>query len=187
MATRQGDRAPRVKNRAAAAIQVRLSPPSLSLLAFPCSPNSAFLLDHGRAIAPRGTLAYTSSSPCLAPRAHLSTLADPLDVNATQAQERQENVFQAPKQRVEDLEELQEYRGRKRKEFEDRIRYSRSSVSLVPLTSYAGSPVPDIVWSCRYTNGEDTLRGKPVRTSSTGKFRSRLALPFEASSFNRST
>ena len=31
---------------------------------------------------------------------------------------------------MEDLEELNEYRGRKRKEFEDRIRYSRSSVSI---------------------------------------------------------
>ncbi|KAF9530815.1 hypothetical protein CPB83DRAFT_723862, partial [Crepidotus variabilis] len=38
-----------------------------------------------------------------------------------EAQERQETAFRAPKQRVEDFEELNEYRGRKRKEFEERI------------------------------------------------------------------
>ncbi|KAH7104467.1 pre-mRNA-splicing factor CLF1 [Auriculariales sp. MPI-PUGE-AT-0066] len=45
-----------------------------------------------------------------------------------EAQERQEPQFRAPKQRVEDFEELSEYRGRKRKEFEDRIRRSRGNV-----------------------------------------------------------
>ncbi|KAJ9119125.1 NineTeen Complex (NTC) component [Naganishia vaughanmartiniae] len=45
-----------------------------------------------------------------------------------EANERQEESFKAPKQRVEDFEELTEYRGRKRKEFEDRIRYSRWSI-----------------------------------------------------------
>lgn len=45
-----------------------------------------------------------------------------------QAQERQESQFRAPKQRVEDFEELHEYRGRKREEFEKRIRQTRSSM-----------------------------------------------------------
>lgn len=65
-------------------------------------------------------------------------------VVCVQAQERQETSFKAPKQRVEDLEELNEYRGRKRKEYEDRIRYSRSSVSIDTLCSpspgLAGQP-----------------------------------------------
>ncbi|KAE9392590.1 TPR-like protein [Gymnopus androsaceus JB14] len=45
-----------------------------------------------------------------------------------EAQERQESAFRAPKQRVEDFEELNEYRGRKRKEFEERIRRTRGSI-----------------------------------------------------------
>ncbi|TFY53910.1 hypothetical protein EVG20_g9917 [Dentipellis fragilis] len=45
-----------------------------------------------------------------------------------EAQERQEAQFTAPKQRVEDFEELNEYRGRKRKEFEERIRRTRGSI-----------------------------------------------------------
>ncbi|KAF9808217.1 hypothetical protein IEO21_07936 [Rhodonia placenta] len=44
------------------------------------------------------------------------------------AQERQESQFRAPKQRVEDFEELHEYRGRKREEFEKRIRQTRSNI-----------------------------------------------------------
>ena len=44
------------------------------------------------------------------------------------AQERQESQFRAPRQRVEDFEELHEYRGRKRKEFEERIRRTRGSM-----------------------------------------------------------
>ncbi|EPS94091.1 hypothetical protein FOMPIDRAFT_1026325 [Fomitopsis schrenkii] len=44
------------------------------------------------------------------------------------AQERQESRFRAPKQRVEDFEELHEYRGRKREEFEKRIRQTRSNI-----------------------------------------------------------
>ncbi|KAJ7576778.1 pre-mRNA-splicing factor CLF1 [Mycena floridula] len=44
-----------------------------------------------------------------------------------EAQERQESAFRAPKQRVEDFEELNEYRGRKRREFEERIRRTRGS------------------------------------------------------------
>ncbi|KAF8480000.1 pre-mRNA-splicing factor CLF1 [Russula ochroleuca] len=44
------------------------------------------------------------------------------------AQERQESQFRAPRQRVEDFEELHEYRGRKRKEFEERIRRTRGSI-----------------------------------------------------------
>ncbi|KAJ8081873.1 NineTeen Complex (NTC) component [Marasmius tenuissimus] len=45
-----------------------------------------------------------------------------------EAQERQEGQFRAPRQRVEDFEELHEYRGRKRKEFEERIRRTRGSI-----------------------------------------------------------
>ena len=40
-----------------------------------------------------------------------------------QAQERQESQFRAPKQRVEDFEELHEYRGRKREEKRKRDRW----------------------------------------------------------------
>ncbi|EGO00310.1 hypothetical protein SERLA73DRAFT_160233 [Serpula lacrymans var. lacrymans S7.3] len=52
-----------------------------------------------------------------------------------EAQERQEAAFRAPKQRVEDFEELHEYRGRKRKEFEERIRRTRGSIK--EWTQYA--------------------------------------------------
>ncbi|KAF8623371.1 hypothetical protein AX17_007448 [Amanita inopinata Kibby_2008] len=56
----------------------------------------------------------------------------PVQITAEQllreAQERQESAFRAPRQRVEDFEELDEYRGRKRKEFEDRIRRTRGSI-----------------------------------------------------------
>ncbi|KIM75925.1 hypothetical protein PILCRDRAFT_98807 [Piloderma croceum F 1598] len=52
-----------------------------------------------------------------------------------EAQERQETAFRAPKQRVEDFEELNEYRGRKRKEFEERIRRTRGSIK--EWTQYA--------------------------------------------------
>ncbi|WWC72621.1 pre-mRNA-splicing factor CLF1 [Kwoniella pini CBS 10737] len=45
-----------------------------------------------------------------------------------EAQERQEPSIQAPKQRVQDLEELSEFQGRKRTEFEGRIRYSRDNI-----------------------------------------------------------
>ncbi|GLB42431.1 putative pre-mRNA-splicing factor CLF1 [Lyophyllum shimeji] len=45
-----------------------------------------------------------------------------------EAQERQEARFRAPAQRVEDFEELHEYRGRKRKEYEERIRRTRGSI-----------------------------------------------------------
>lgn len=45
-----------------------------------------------------------------------------------EAQERQEPSFTAPKQRIQDLEELKEFQGRKRTEFEGRIRYSRDSI-----------------------------------------------------------
>ncbi|KAF8341219.1 TPR-like protein [Cantharellus anzutake] len=52
-----------------------------------------------------------------------------------EAQERQEVAFRAPKQRVEDFEELDEYRGRKRKEFEERIRRTRGNIK--EWTAYA--------------------------------------------------
>ncbi|KIY69140.1 protein prenylyltransferase [Cylindrobasidium torrendii FP15055 ss-10] len=45
-----------------------------------------------------------------------------------EAQERQDTSFRAPKQRVEDYEELHEYRGRKRKEYEERIRRTRGNI-----------------------------------------------------------
>lgn len=48
------------------------------------------------------------------------------------AQERQEAQFRSPRQRVEDFEELHEYRGRKREEFEKRIRQTRGNM-YVPL------------------------------------------------------
>ncbi|AAW41086.1 hypothetical protein CNBA6540 [Cryptococcus deneoformans B-3501A] len=52
-----------------------------------------------------------------------------------EAQERQEPAIQAPKQRVQDLEELSEFQARKRTEFESRIRYSRDSI--LAWTKYA--------------------------------------------------
>ncbi|KAG1725259.1 uncharacterized protein EDB91DRAFT_1239868 [Suillus paluster] len=52
-----------------------------------------------------------------------------------EAQERQESTFRAPKQRVEDFEELHEYRGRKRKEYEERVRRTRGSIK--EWTQYA--------------------------------------------------
>jgi len=54
-----------------------------------------------------------------------------------EAVERQEPTFAAPKQRIQDLEELKEFQSRKRTEFEGRIRYSRDSIigtSLLSLT-----------------------------------------------------
>ena len=53
-----------------------------------------------------------------------------------QAQERQESAFRAPRQRVEDYEELDEYRGRKRKEFEDRIRRTRGNMCVEFLAHF---------------------------------------------------
>ncbi|GAA98350.1 uncharacterized protein L969DRAFT_616538 [Mixia osmundae IAM 14324] len=56
----------------------------------------------------------------------------PIQISAEQllreANERQEPGAIAPKQRIEDFEELSEYRGRKRKEFEETIRRTRSNV-----------------------------------------------------------
>lgn len=45
-----------------------------------------------------------------------------------EASERQEPTGVAPKQKVEDFEELHEYRGRKRQEFEERVRRTRSDL-----------------------------------------------------------
>lgn len=63
----------------------------------------------------------------------------PVQITAEQllreAQERQEAPLQAPRQRVEDYEELHEFRGRKRKEFEEVIRRTRSNISA--WTKYA--------------------------------------------------
>lgn len=56
----------------------------------------------------------------------------PVQITAEQllreAQERQEPAFKAPRQRIANLEELQEYQGRKRTEFEGRVRYSRIDI-----------------------------------------------------------
>lgn len=46
-----------------------------------------------------------------------------------EAQERQDSPFQGAKHRIQSLEELEEYRGRKRGEFESRIRASRFNIS----------------------------------------------------------
>ncbi|KAF9217960.1 Crooked neck-like protein 1 [Podila verticillata] len=55
--------------------------------------------------------------------------AAPVQISAEQilreAKERQEIAISVPKQKIHDHEELLEYRGRKRKEFEDRIQRSR--------------------------------------------------------------
>lgn len=63
----------------------------------------------------------------------------PIQITAEQllreAQERQEAPFQAAKQKVEDFEELEEYRGRKRGEFENRIRASKTNIAA--WTRYA--------------------------------------------------
>ncbi|KAF5352041.1 hypothetical protein D9758_009389 [Tetrapyrgos nigripes] len=45
-----------------------------------------------------------------------------------EAQERRDSVFSVPKQRVDDLEELDEHRGRKRVEFEERVRRTRGNI-----------------------------------------------------------
>lgn len=58
------------------------------------------------------------------PHFHISSVL----IFLPQAQERQETAFRAPRQRVEDYEELHEYQGRKRKEFEERIRRTRGSM-----------------------------------------------------------
>jgi hypothetical protein len=52
-----------------------------------------------------------------------------------EAVERQEPTFTAPKQRIQDLEELKEFQSRKRTEFEGRIRYSRDSIIGMLLLS----------------------------------------------------
>jgi len=46
-----------------------------------------------------------------------------------EAQERQEEEIQPPKQKITDAEELEEYKLRKRKEFEDQIRRQRGLIS----------------------------------------------------------
>lgn len=65
--------------------------------------------------------------------------AAPVQISAEQllreAVDRQEGSLQAPTQRFTDLEELHEYQGRKRKEFEDYVR--RNRVSLHNWTQYA--------------------------------------------------
>lgn len=57
----------------------------------------------------------------------------PVQISAEQllreAQERQDAPFRATTQKVEDLEELEEYRGRKRTEFEEQIRRTRINIS----------------------------------------------------------
>lgn len=61
----------------------------------------------------------------------------PVQISAEQllreAQERQDPGVKAPRQRVEDFEELGEYRQRKRGEFEATIRRTRANVSSPAL------------------------------------------------------
>ena len=76
------------------------------------------------------------------------------------AQERQESQFRAPKQRVEDFEELHEYRGRKREEFEKRIRQTRSNM-YVPLQSLRLSPSD----TRAAKSGSNTRIGRQARVS----------------------
>lgn len=65
--------------------------------------------------------------------------AAPIQISAEQllreAVDRQETGIKAPTQRFADLEELHEYQGRKRKEFEDYVR--RNRVNLSNWTKYA--------------------------------------------------
>ncbi|SPO25421.1 probable protein CCN1 - putative cell cycle control protein [Ustilago trichophora] len=57
----------------------------------------------------------------------------PIQISAEQllreAQERQEAPAAAPVQKIEDYEELEEYRGRRRADFEDRLRRTRTNMS----------------------------------------------------------
>lgn len=57
----------------------------------------------------------------------------PIQISAEQllreAQERQEAPAAAPAQKIEDYEELEEYRGRRRSDFEDRLRRTRTNMS----------------------------------------------------------
>lgn len=65
--------------------------------------------------------------------------AAPVQISAEQllreAVDRQEDALQAPTQRFADLEELHEFQGRKRREFEDYVR--RNRISLKNWTQYA--------------------------------------------------
>lgn len=62
-----------------------------------------------------------------------------------EAQERQEPAFKAPQQRVHDMEELREFQGRKRTEFEGRVRYSRDSIrSTSSSTAFHSSLMDNI-------------------------------------------
>ncbi|CDS00171.1 probable protein CCN1-putative cell cycle control protein [Sporisorium scitamineum] len=58
----------------------------------------------------------------------------PIQISAEQllreAQERQEAPAAAPAQKIEDYEELEEYRGRKRSDFEDRLRRNNINMSM---------------------------------------------------------
>ena len=81
-----------------------------------------------------------------------------------EAVERQEPTFAAPKQRIQDLEELKEFQSRKRTEFEGRIRYSRDSIIgmfvFVSHNLFAAN-------ICQL--GSNTLNGKLNRMSSRGR------------------
>ncbi|GAK64400.1 pre-mRNA-splicing factor CLF1 [Moesziomyces antarcticus] len=87
--------------------------------------------------ATRAPAATTTSTPSLEPLRRIASNMSrsapriknrapaPIQISAEQllreANERQEAPAAAPKQRIEDYEELEEYRGRKRTEFENRI------------------------------------------------------------------
>lgn len=53
-----------------------------------------------------------------------------------EANERQDPQLQPSRQRLQDFEELNEFQGRKRREFEERIRMLRIDVSLSSLASF---------------------------------------------------
>ncbi|KAK9383180.1 uncharacterized protein V2V93DRAFT_364467 [Kockiozyma suomiensis] len=59
--------------------------------------------------------------------------AAPLQISAEQilheAYESRESALQVPKQRIADLEELHEFQGRKRKEYEDALRWNRQNIN----------------------------------------------------------
>ncbi|KAG2358830.1 hypothetical protein BDR07DRAFT_249393, partial [Suillus spraguei] len=60
----------------------------------------------------------------------LATIQITADQLLRKARERQESTFRAPEQCVKDFEELHEYRGRKREEFEERVRMTRDSMRV---------------------------------------------------------
>jgi hypothetical protein len=106
-----------------------------------------------------------------------STFLKELTLLIHQAQERQEASFKAPAQKVTDLEELNEYRGRKRKEFEERIRYSRTAIKGNCRNCAQVHCNFILIQRSGLQNGCDMRSGKLVRTSSSGMSRSSRCSP----------